>query len=305
METNEVVTGNAKSYTKWLVGLAAGLVIAFGGFGYSLMRSNELAEQIAGGKTAAQAQISKLSEENALIRAQQQQKVEELAQQLKSVNESSAAAVRHARADSQKHVEELEAKLSTETHAAVDGVNGEVSKLRDTTDKQFTAVTGNFGEVKTSVDAVKTDVVGVRAEVASAKEEIAKNGADLKRAVGDMGVMSGLIATNAGELKQLRDLGERNYMEFDINKKDGIKKVGDVSLTLRKSDLKRNRFTLDLVADDKKVQKKDKTINEPVQFYVSGNMHPYEIVVNQVSKDRVVGYLSTPKVKTPRLSASR
>jgi chromosome segregation ATPase len=303
METNEVVT-STPNYKGWLIALAAGLVIALGGFAYSLTRSNELSEQIAANQTGAMTQISKLSEENALLRAQQQQKLEEIATQLKGVNDSAAAAVRRARVEVQKQQEELNQKL-TATHEAVNGVSGEVSKLRDNTDKQITQVSTNVTEVKSNVETVKTNVEAVRAEVVNAQSEIAKNGAELKRAFGDMGVMSGLIATNAGELKQLRDLGERNYVEFDIAKKDGVKKVGDVTMTLRKSDMKRNRFTMDLVADDKKVQKKDKTINEPVQFYVSGNMHPYEIVVNQVSKDRVVGYLSTPKVKAPRLSASR
>jgi hypothetical protein len=79
-----------------------------------------------------------------------------------------------------------------------------------------------------------------------------------------------------------------------------MKKVGDIMLTLKKSDTKRNRFTMDVMADDKHVEKKDKTMNEPVQLYVSGNLQPYEIVINQVKKDEVVGYLATPKVKVAR-----
>jgi len=98
----------------------------------------------------------------------------------------------------------------------------------------------------------------------------------------------------------LRALGERNYFEFDINKKDSAKKVGDITLTLKKTDPKRNRFTMDVLADDRHVEKRDKTINEPVQLYVSGNMQPYEIVINQVTKDHVTGYLATPKVKLAR-----
>jgi hypothetical protein len=115
-----------------------------------------------------------------------------------------------------------------------------------------------------------------------------------------MGVMSGLIATNSKDLDALRALGERNYFEFDLTKGQGMKKIGDVMLTLKKSDAKRNRYTVDVMADDKRVEKKDKTMNEPVQLYVSGNAQPYEIVVNQVKKDEVVGYLATPKVKVAR-----
>ena len=114
-----------------------------------------------------------------------------------------------------------------------------------------------------------------------------------------MGVMSGLIATNSKDLDTLRALGERNYYEFKLNK-GGTQKVGDVTLMLKKSDAKRNRYTVDVLADDRHVEKKDKTINEPIQLYVGGSTQPYEIVVNSVNKDQISGYLSTPKMKIAR-----
>jgi len=73
-----------------------------------------------------------------------------------------------------------------------------------------------------------------------------------------------------------------------------------VTITLKKSDPKRNRYTLAVMADDKRVEKRDKTINEPVQLYVSDSRQPYEIVVNQIKKDEIVGYMATPKVKMAR-----
>jgi hypothetical protein len=118
--------------------------------------------------------------------------------------------------------------------------------------------------------------------------------------MGDMGVMSGLVATNSGGLAELRALGERNYFEFDIRKNPAPAKVGDISVSIRRTDPKRNRFTISVYSDDKVVEKRDRTINEPVQFYVARNHQPYEIVVNEVKKDEVVGYLATPKVSVAR-----
>ena len=169
----------------------------------------------------------------------------------------------------------------------------ELSQIKDTTNSKFT-------EVTTDVDGVKANVEAVKTNVAAAQSDIEKTSLDLKRAMGDMGVMSGLIATNSKDLESLRALGERNYFEFDISKRDAAKKVGDIMLTLKKTDPKRNRFTMDVLADDRHVEKRDKTINEPVQLYVAGNMQPYEIVINQVTKDHVTGYLATPKVKLAR-----
>jgi hypothetical protein len=125
----------------------------------------------------------------------------------------------------------------------------------------------------------------------------------LKKAMGDMGVMSGLIATNADELNQLKALGDRNYFEFDVRKAKEPARVGDILVRLTKTDTKRNRFTVEVIADDKKVEKKDRTLNEPIQFYTLAARQPYELVVNNVQKDRIVGYLATPKVQRSRGAA--
>ena len=95
----------------------------------------------------------------------------------------------------------------------------------------------------------------------------------------------------------MRALGERNYFEFVVRRTDAPHRIGDISLTLRKADPKRSRFTIAVLADDKTVEKRDRTINEPIQLYVAHNRQPYEIVVNKVNKNEVAGYLSTPKVK--------
>ena len=176
----------------------------------------------------------------------------------------------------------------------------ELAQIKDTTSAKFNDVTTDVNGVKENVDGVKANVETVKTTVATAQSDIEATRSDLKRAMGDMGVMSGLIATNSKDLDHLRALGERNYFEFDITKDQKAKKVGDLTLTLKKSDPKRSRFTLDVLADDRHLEKKDKTINEPVQLYVSGNMQPYEIVVNQVTKDHITGYLATPKVKMAR-----
>ena len=115
--------------------------------------------------------------------------------------------------------------------------------------------------------------------------------------------MSGLIATNAEELRALRALGERNYIEFKLNKRQAAQRLGDVIVAVKNADPKRNRYTVEIVADDHKVQKTDRTVNEPVQFYVSKSRQPYEFVVNQVKKDEIEGYLSVPKILVARSEA--
>jgi len=159
--------------------------------------------------------------------------------------------------------------------------------------------TAKIDGITSEVGAVKTDVGDVKTQVASTKTDLSEARNDLQRMRGDMGQMSGLIATNGKEIQVLRDLGDRNIYEFTLAK-NSQQRVGDLQIVLKKSDLKRNRFTLDVLADDKRVEKKDRTINEPVQFYTSKSKQPYELVINSVGKDKVVGYLATPKVQVTR-----
>jgi hypothetical protein len=106
--------------------------------------------------------------------------------------------------------------------------------------------------------------------------------------------MGTLIARNHDDIEQLRKMGERDYFEFTAGRKSLVH-VGGVALTLTKTNVKRHRFNLELLADDLQVEKKDRTINEPIFFYVSGSKRPYELVVNEVKPEQVKGYLSTPK----------
>jgi hypothetical protein len=168
-------------------------------------------------------------------------------------------------------------------------------------------VTGQLDELKqatttanSKLDQISGDVNGVKGDVKSAQSLLDEHGSELKRMTGDMGVMSGLIATNGTELAQLKELGDRNYIEFDLKRNSAGQKLGGIQLQLAKADPKRNRFTLDVLADDKRVEKKDRTVNEPVQLYVAGNRQPIEIVVNNVKKDEVTGYLAVPKVTMAR-----
>lgn len=151
--------------------------------------------------------------------------------------------------------------------------------------------------VDETLNGIKGDVGTVKTEVASTRTDLTETIAELKRATGDMGVMSGLIATNSTELGALRKLGEKDYFEFTLPKTGALQRVGGIQLALKRVDVKRSRFTLEVMADDKRVEKKDKTINEPVQFYTSGARTPYEVVVNEIRKNQVIGYLSVPKVK--------
>jgi hypothetical protein len=152
-----------------------------------------------------------------------------------------------------------------------------------------------IGAVSGAVTDVKTDVGGVKTDVAQTKTELQSAEARLQSMTGDLGVQSGLIATNGKELEILKHKGDRNYYEFTLQKGGSPTPLSGVSLSLKKADPKHSRYTLVVNADDKKIEKKDKGLNEPVQFYTGRNNLLYELVVNTISKNEVKGYLATPK----------
>jgi len=143
------------------------------------------------------------------------------------------------------------------------------------------SLTGEVGEVK--------------GNVAETQKSLEETRSVLQRTIGDLGVQSGLIARNSGEVEELKKRGERDYFEFDIKKSKQYTRVGLVSVKLKKTDTKRQKFTLELLDSDKLIEKKDKTLPEPVQFYMQGTRYLLELVVYEVNKDRIVGYLSVPK----------
>ena len=256
---------------------------------YLFMQLDKTKNDVKTLQSSLKSEIQEVQQTAAVSTRASKQYVSELKDDLEGARRASAMAVGQAKLDADKKVQELEKTLKQETRA----VAGELTSKINEAKEQTQAVNKAVGEVSTEVGVVKSDV-------ASTKTELEKTIGDLKRVRGDLGEQSGLVATNGKELQALIALGERNYFKFSLPKAKEPQRVGDVMLTLKRSDTKKNKFTIELIADDKRVEKKDKSINEPLQFYTSKARQPYEIVINEVGKDLIVGYLATPKVQNVR-----
>lgn len=152
-----------------------------------------------------------------------------------------------------------------------------------------------FGAVSGAVTGVKTDVGKVKEDVTATRTDLEETKAKLQHAIGDLNKESELIATTHDELEVLKHRGDRNYYEFTLIKGKDTSHVATVGLQLKSADPKKGQFTLYVIADDKKIEKKDKSINEPLQFYTGKDHNLFEVVVNNVDKNKVSGYLATPK----------
>ncbi len=275
------------SNSSMMTALAAGAIVASLAFnGFLLYEIHDLKTDTAKSSEIMQNEIETLKENSTVMTATQRKHLEDLKEELDVKSRQASAAASQAKKEALTYADQQAQKLEAENQKIAGNV---------------TQVSSDLSNVKQSADAanakiadVGTDVTGVKTDLASTKTNLQQTINDLKSVRGDLTSTSSLVATNDKELNELIRRGERNIVKFNISKKTkGFQKVGDISLALKNADPKKNRFTLEVNADDKLTEKRDRNINEPLQFYVSNSL--YELVVNTVAKDTVSGYLSSPK----------
>jgi chromosome segregation ATPase len=269
-DDEEVVVTQKPAY--WLIAVAVVALLAAAG---ELLWTFQLQDHL----TKAEAGLAQANQQNTALA----QRIEDTNERLKAQGQALGQSV----GLTQKQLEDRSDQLVAAQHSAA-AATAKLAKEQAATEQQV-------GAVQNDVTAVKTDVGGVKSDVASTQADLAQTKTTLTRVMGDAGVMSGLIATNHDELLELKRKGERNYYEFTLQKGAPAQNVGTIKVQLKKVDVKRSKFTLNVSSDDKNVEKKDKGLDEPVQFYSGKTPALFEIVVNNIGKNQVQGYLSTPK----------
>ena len=192
---------------------------------------------------------------------------------------------------------ELSAR-ATELQRQQQAASARIAEQAEEEKKDVGAVAGEVGSVKTDVGGVKTDVAATKA---SLDATISK----LQTTIGDLGQQSGLIANTRNDLEALKHRGDRQYFEFTLTKGAKPQAFSTVALQLRKTDPKHGKYSISVTADDKTIEKKDKNQSEPVQFYTGRDHMLYELVAWTVDKNKITGYLSTPKNAPVPITASQ
>ena len=274
--------------------LVAGALIALVAANiYLYLQLDHVRTDMAKTRETVMTELTNLRDASSVTTASQMRHLETLKEELETARNQARTLSSEAKAEASAHAEQLAHQIEAEQAKVQQQISSEISGVKQSSDQ-------NAANLNAKLTDVSTDVGGVKTQLGSTQAELQKTIATLKSVQGDLGVQSGLVATNAGELQALKRLGERNYFEFKLAKTKQPQRVGDITLLLKKTDPKKNKYTVDVMADDKLTTKQDRTINEPVQFYTSKAKQPYELVVNQVQKDQIVGYLATPKETAAR-----
>lgn len=257
---------------KWILLIVAIVFIAAGVYGY----------------VTTQQHVDKLTKDLSDSQAQ----VAELKNRMQTA-EASEDALAHQVGLTKKELAQRAAQLQAEQKQAVSRFEQEANEQK-----------AQLGQVSGEVAGVKTDVGGVKTDLGSTKADLEATKAKLQSTVGDLGVQSGLIATTRTDLETLKHKGDRNYYEFTLLKGAKPQPVATVSLQLKNSDAKHGKFSVNVTSDDRTIEKKDRNVAEPIQFYSGRDHLLFELVVWTVDKKKVTGYLSTPKSAPTPVSAN-
>lgn len=296
IETIDSVAASLRITRSTVLAICAVLVIAVGVLGNSVYRMQRqlatLERDSSESRNLMLKETAKMRDLAAIIGNSNRNTLKSIREEMEEAKHEAAVSAGQAKLEALMNVDRLakELKIAQQREA----------QNRDQVSKQISDAHASASLAQARVSDVSTEVSTVKSQVNQAQQSISRAVSDLKRVIGDMGVMSGLVATNARELEYLRSLGDRNYTTFRLTKSKEPQAVAGIGLVLKRADPGSRKFTLEVIAEDVRVQKKDKTINEPVQFYVSNNKQPYEIVVNSVTRGSVDGYLATPKVPVER-----
>lgn len=287
-QPNELnVIQETKGHTSiWLPTLAAALALVAA---FAIYQSNQL-QDVRRDLTASQKDVSALRTSVAGASDEARKQIDSLRGQILTSQQASTEVMTQAQTAAKRRADAAVARLDKKQAERVAALDAQLNEVKETTAQNATRLAG-----------VSTDVTSVQSDVADTKTKLDKTNGELQSVRGDMGMMSGLVATNSKEIDTLRKLGDRNIYEFNLTKSAGMERVGDIQVKVVKTNVRRNQYSMVVNADDKTIEKKDKTTNEPVQFYVASKARqPYEIVVNEVTKNTIKGYLATPKVTTAR-----
>jgi len=239
-------------------------------------------------------QLSNLRDSANVNTEAQKRHIDTLKEELEAARSQARNSNSQVKAEALAHADQVAKQLQMEQAKIQQQVSSEISGVKSDVAQVATTANAKIADVSTEVGNVKT-------QASQTQAELSKTISDLKSVRGDLGVQSGLIATNGSELAALKARGERNYVDVKLGKTKQPQRFGDVMIILKNADAKKNKYTVQLTADDKTTEKKDRSINEPVQFYTAkGGRTPYELVINKVEKNEIVGYLSTPRVETAR-----
>ena len=277
-----------KSISGQMIALALVIVFAAATNVYLFSRMKSLEVEAHTLRTQIDTEIAKVHESSAYRNIQARREFEDLREEVKKTRS--------------QITKETDANTRVRTRSLADNVAKKQREQQEMLLGEIRVVSGKAGEVQQGVDEVRTDVQAMQSDAEKTRVQLNETGAMLRSTHNHVMDLDGQVSGNAAGIENLRKLGERERIGFALKKTDRMQRVGGIYLRLKNTSPKNNRFTLEVMADDKKVEQRKKHIHEAMRFYLPGSAQPYDIVITAVRKDQVNGYVSRPKLHANRIA---
>lgn len=278
-----------KSPSGQMIALALVIVFAAATNVYLFSRVKSLEVEAHTLRANLETEITKVNESSAYRSVQARREFEDLREEVKKTRSQIS--------------KETDANTRTRTRRLADNVARKQREQQEMLLGEIRVVSGKAGKAQSGVDEVRTDVQAMRSDAEQTRTQLNETGAMLRSTHNHVLDLDGQVSGNAAGIERLRQLGERERIAFALKRTDRLQRVGGIYLRLKNTSPKNNRFTLEVMADDKKVEQRKKHVHEAMRFYLPGAGQPYEIVITAVQKDQVNGYLSRPKLHAGRIAA--
>jgi chromosome segregation ATPase len=266
-------------------GIFLGIVIAALAIGnvYLISRVDRLQTETASLQSSLQQQIGGVQETSSLHAGQARRELESLRQQIEEARKEAAG---RAQREARRHADQVAQNLTQQQQRQQEELMGGIHDARNVAD-----------QANTEVQVVRNDLLGMKAEVEDTNAHLYETASLLDQTTDDVSEISGQVTDNRSEIASLRRMTERDRVRFQLTKSKEMQRVADIQLRLRDTDAKRNKFTIEILADDKTFVKKNRQVAEPMMFYMGETAQPYELVITKMEKNGVSGYLARPKVQ--------
>ena len=277
-----------KSISGQMIALALVIVFAAATNVYLFSRMKSLEVEAHTLRTQIDTEIARVHESSAYRNIQARREFEDLREEVKKTRS--------------QITKETDANTRARTRSLADNVAKKQREQQEMLLGEIRVVSGKAGEVQQGVDEVRTDVQAMQSDAEKTRVQLNETGAMLRSTHNHVMDLDGQVSGNAAGIENLRKLGERERIGFALKKTDRMQRVGGIYLRLKNTSPKNNRFTLEVMADDKKVEQRKKHVHEAMRFYLPGSAQPYEIVITAVRKDQVNGYVSRAKLHANRIA---
>ena len=263
--------------------IAGAAAVLFAADAYLMRQIREFSQDVIRMERSTVRDLGGIRQEAAAANDAHHGGIEALAAELVAARYETAAAAGDARTDAERYAEQLAKRVVESRRIERRWVDTELTNVRKVMDAADESTRRLARELR-------------EARAASATTRTANAGAATRESLflSDIDALKRIAADHRDELAARQASAACDIFEFAIRKTGKPKELAGVSVLLLRADSKGSRYSVEIVAGGRKIEASNRTAYEPVRLY-TGARAPLELVVNEIRKDEIRGFISVPR----------